>query len=48
MAIDDQVAIMGSGNMDTQTWFHSQVRKCILMCIFVSIYAKMFNRKLIR
>jgi phosphatidylserine/phosphatidylglycerophosphate/cardiolipin synthase-like enzyme len=26
MAIDDQVAIMGSGNIDTQSWFHSQVR----------------------
>ncbi|UJR24611.1 hypothetical protein I4U23_005986 [Adineta vaga] len=24
MSIDDQVAIVGSGNMDTQTWFHSQ------------------------
>jgi len=26
MAIDDQVAIMGSGNMDTQSWLHSEVR----------------------
>ena len=25
MAVDDQVAIMGNGNMDTQSWFHSQV-----------------------
>jgi len=25
MSIDDQVAIMGNGNMDTQSWFHSQV-----------------------
>ncbi|CAM4798953.1 unnamed protein product [Rotaria magnacalcarata] len=24
MSIDDQVAIMGSGNMDSQSWFHSQ------------------------
>lgn len=24
MSIDDQVAIMGNGNMDTQSWFHSQ------------------------
>ncbi|UJR19523.1 hypothetical protein I4U23_022653 [Adineta vaga] len=24
MSIDEQVAIMGSGNMDTQTWCHSQ------------------------
>ncbi len=24
MQIDDQVGIMGSGNMDTQSWFHSQ------------------------
>jgi len=24
MAIDDQVAIMGNGNMDSQSWFHSQ------------------------
>ncbi|CAF1003905.1 unnamed protein product, partial [Didymodactylos carnosus] len=24
MAIDNSVAIMGNGNMDTQTWFHSQ------------------------
>jgi hypothetical protein len=27
MSIDDQVAIMGNGNMDTQSWFHSQVDK---------------------
>ncbi len=25
MSIDDQVAIMGNGNMDSQSWFHSQV-----------------------
>ena len=25
MSIDGQVAIMGNGNMDTQSWFHSQV-----------------------
>lgn len=24
MAIDDQVAIFGNGNQDTQSWFHSQ------------------------
>lgn len=24
MAIDDEVAIFGSGNMDTQSWHHSQ------------------------
>ncbi|CAF1197233.1 unnamed protein product [Rotaria sordida] len=24
MSIDDQVAIMGNGNMDSQSWFHSQ------------------------
>ncbi|CAF1482205.1 unnamed protein product [Adineta steineri] len=24
MAIDGQVAIMGNGNMDSQSWFHSQ------------------------
>ncbi|CAF0891965.1 unnamed protein product [Didymodactylos carnosus] len=24
MSIDDEVAIMGNGNMDTQSWFHSQ------------------------
>jgi hypothetical protein len=27
MSIDDQVAIMGNGNMDTQSWFHSQVNQ---------------------
>ena len=27
MSIDDQVAIMGNGNMDTQSWFHSQVNR---------------------
>lgn len=27
MSIDDQVAIMGNGNMDSQSWFHSQVRR---------------------
>ena len=27
MSIDDQVAIMGSGNMDSQSWFHSQETK---------------------
>jgi hypothetical protein len=27
MSIDDQVAIMGNGNMDSQSWFHSQVEK---------------------
>ena len=27
MSIDDQVAIMGNGNMDSQSWFHSQVDK---------------------
>jgi hypothetical protein len=27
MAIDDQVAIMGNGNMDSQSWFHSQVNE---------------------
>jgi phosphatidylserine/phosphatidylglycerophosphate/cardiolipin synthase-like enzyme len=26
MSIDDQVAIMGNGNMDSQSWFHSQVK----------------------
>jgi len=30
MAIDDQVAIMGNGNMDSQSWFHSQVNKRIV------------------
>ena len=25
MSIDGQVAIMGNGNMDSQSWFHSQV-----------------------
>jgi hypothetical protein len=29
MAIDDQVSIMGNGNMDSQSWFHSQVNKRI-------------------
>jgi hypothetical protein len=29
MSIDDQVAIMGNGNMDTQSWFHSQVNSTI-------------------
>jgi len=24
MAVDDQIAIFGNGNMDTQSWFHSQ------------------------
>ncbi|KAI0289144.1 hypothetical protein BC826DRAFT_914911 [Russula brevipes] len=24
MAVDDQIAIVGSGNQDTQSWFHSQ------------------------
>jgi phosphatidylserine/phosphatidylglycerophosphate/cardiolipin synthase-like enzyme len=27
MSIDGQVAIMGNGNMDSQSWFHSQVNK---------------------
>lgn len=27
MSIDGQVAIMGNGNMDSQSWFHSQVFK---------------------
>jgi hypothetical protein len=25
MPVDDQVAIMGNGNMNSQSWFHSQV-----------------------
>jgi hypothetical protein len=37
MAIDDQVAIMGNGNMDGQSWFHSQVNKRIG---FLNIYFK--------
>ena len=24
MAVDDQIAILGNGNQDTQSWFHSQ------------------------
>jgi phosphatidylserine/phosphatidylglycerophosphate/cardiolipin synthase-like enzyme len=27
MSIDDQVAIMGNGNMDSQSWYHSQVNQ---------------------
>jgi len=29
MAIDDPVAITGNGNMDSQSWFHSQLNKRI-------------------
>lgn len=36
MSIDDQVAIMGNGNMDTQSWFHSQVNFCLRK--FISSY----------
>jgi phosphatidylserine/phosphatidylglycerophosphate/cardiolipin synthase-like enzyme len=24
MSVDDQIAILGSGNQDTQSWYHSQ------------------------
>jgi hypothetical protein len=27
MSIDDQVAILGNENTDTQSWFHSQVNQ---------------------
>ncbi|CAF1585678.1 unnamed protein product [Adineta ricciae] len=32
MSIDDEVAIFGSGNMDTQTWFHSQIGSPVFFC----------------
>ncbi len=35
MAIDDQVAIMGNANMDTQSWFHSQVRNNIFFNVYL-------------
>jgi hypothetical protein len=27
MSVDGQIAIIGNGNMDSQSWFHSQVNK---------------------
>jgi phosphatidylserine/phosphatidylglycerophosphate/cardiolipin synthase-like enzyme len=27
MAVDDQVGIIGNGNMDSQSWYHSQVNQ---------------------
>ena len=30
MAVDSQVCVMGSGNMDTQSWFHSQETNVML------------------
>ena len=34
MSIDDEVAIFGSGNMDTQTWFHSQVGSLVFLLLY--------------
>jgi hypothetical protein len=27
MSVDGHIAIIGNGNMDSQSWFHSQVNK---------------------
>ncbi len=40
MAIDDQVAIMGNGNMHSQSWFHFQVNKRVA---FLNINFKSIN-----
>jgi hypothetical protein len=31
MAIHDQVAIMRNGNMDSQSWFHSQINELLFL-----------------
>jgi len=44
MSIDDQVAIMGNGNMDSQSWFHSQVNKYEIL-FYLYIQNDLFHRK---
>jgi len=52
MSIDGQVAIMGNGNMDSQSWFHSQVNKrnifygkiYEILCLFFLIGNQCYDR----
>ncbi len=44
MSIDGQVAIMGNGNMDTQSWFHSEVNQQNILYLKHSFFFKIGNQ----